>query len=82
MLDILKPHQPNALEFSRTRFASPVHTASSVVTSWSTALALLVIFLLGVFLGRVAGVSWLYSGIRTLLVALLTAALIYLLAGR
>lgn len=46
------------------------------------AVALLAIFLLGVFLGRVAGVSWLYSGIRTLLVALVTAALIYLLAGR
>ncbi len=46
------------------------------------AVALLAIFLLGVFLGRVAGISWLRSGIRTLLVALVTAALIYLLAGR
>lgn len=51
----------------------PLHAAIAV--------ALLIIFLLGVFLGRVAGVSWLYSGIRTLLVALLTAALIYLFAG-
>lgn len=51
----------------------PLHAAITV--------AFLVIFLLGVFLGRVAGVSWLYSGIRTLFVALLTAALIYLLAG-
>jgi len=43
--------------------------------------ALLLIFLLGVFLGRISGVSWLYSGVQTLLVAVVTAALIYLLAG-
>ena len=43
-------------------------------------MALLAIFLLGVFLGQVAGIFWLHSGIRTLLVALFTAALIYLLA--
>jgi len=43
--------------------------------------ALLLIFLLGVFLGRIAGISWLRSGIQTLLVAVMTAALIYLLAG-
>lgn len=43
--------------------------------------ALACIFLLGVFLGRVAGKSWLRSGLRTLIVALITAALIYLLAG-
>jgi predicted membrane protein (TIGR00267 family) len=52
---------------------SPLHAAIGV--------ALLAIFLLGVFLGRVAGVPWLRSGIRTLLVALVTAALIYLFAG-
>lgn len=43
--------------------------------------ALLLIFLLGVFLGRVAGVSWLRSGIKTLLVAVVTAVLIYLFVG-
>jgi predicted membrane protein (TIGR00267 family) len=43
-------------------------------------MALILIFLLGVFLGRIAGISWLHSGIRTLLVALLTAVLIYLFA--
>jgi predicted membrane protein (TIGR00267 family) len=43
--------------------------------------ALLLIFLLGVFLGRVAGVSWLRSGIKTLLVAVMTAVLIYLFVG-
>jgi predicted membrane protein (TIGR00267 family) len=44
------------------------------------AVALLSVFLLGAFLGRVAGVSWLHSGLRTLLIALATAALIYLFA--
>ncbi len=43
--------------------------------------ALLLIFLLGVFLGRIAGTSWLRSGIQTLLVAVVTAVLIYLFAG-
>ena len=42
--------------------------------------ALALIFLLGVFIGRIAGISWLRSGIQTLLVAVITAALIYLLA--
>ncbi len=45
------------------------------------AMALLLIFLLGVFLGNISGVSWLRSGIQTLLVAVLTMALIYLFAG-
>jgi VIT1/CCC1 family predicted Fe2+/Mn2+ transporter len=44
-------------------------------------IALLLIFFLGVFLGRIAGISWLRSGIQTLLVAVVTAALIYLFAG-
>ena len=47
----------------------------------AVAIALLLIFLLGVFLGSIAGVSWLRSGMRTLLVAIFTAALIYLFAG-
>jgi predicted membrane protein (TIGR00267 family) len=47
----------------------------------SIATALLVTFLLGVFLGRVAGIAWWMSGIRTLLLALVTAALIFLIAG-
>jgi predicted membrane protein (TIGR00267 family) len=45
------------------------------------AIALALIFLLGVLLGRIAGISWLLSGIQTLLVAVITAALIYLFAG-
>ena len=44
-------------------------------------IALVLIFLLGVLLGRIAGISWLHSGIQTLLVAVVTAALIYLFTG-
>lgn len=44
-------------------------------------IALLIIFLLGVFLGNISGISWLRSGMQTLFVAVLTMALIYLLAG-
>ena len=40
--------------------------------------ALIIIFLLGVFLGRVGGTFWLWSGLQSLAVALLTAGLIYL----
>jgi predicted membrane protein (TIGR00267 family) len=52
---------------------SPLHAAIII--------ALLLIFLLGAFLGRISGISWLLSGIQTLLVALVTAVLIYLFAG-
>ena len=45
------------------------------------AVTVLLIFLLGVFLGNIAGVSWLRSGVQTLLVAIVTVALIYLFAG-
>ena len=47
----------------------------------SVLIALFLIFFLGVFLGRVAGISWLRSGIQTLLVAVVTALLIYLFVG-
>lgn len=42
--------------------------------------ALVLIFMLGVFVGRIAGVSWFRSGIRTMLVAVVTSGLIYLFA--
>lgn len=45
------------------------------------AIALLLIFFLGVFLGRIAGVSWLRSGVQTVLVAIVTITLIYLFSG-
>jgi len=40
-------------------------------------MALLVIFLLGVFLGRVSGVSWWRSGLQTVLIAAVTMGLVY-----
>jgi len=43
--------------------------------------ALLIVFLLGAYLGRIAGISWLKSGAQTLLIAVVTVALIYLLEG-
>ena len=52
---------------------SPLHAAIVI--------ALLLIFLLGVLLGRISGISWLRSGMQTLLVALVTAVLIYLFAA-
>ena len=45
------------------------------------AIAALLIFVLGTLLGRIAAVSWWGSGIRTVLVAAVTVALIYLLTG-
>jgi predicted membrane protein (TIGR00267 family) len=41
--------------------------------------ALFIIFLLGVFLGRIGGTFWLWSGLQSLAVALITVGLIYLL---
>lgn len=52
---------------------SPLYAAIGV--------ALLLLFLLGVFLGRISGISWLRSGLQTLLIAVITAALIYLITG-
>jgi len=43
------------------------------------AVALVIIFLLGVFLGRVGGTFWLWSGLQSLAVALVTVVLIYLI---
>ncbi|MBE9487120.1 MAG: hypothetical protein IMY82_08125 [Chloroflexi bacterium] len=43
-------------------------------------LALSILFLLGVFLGRTSGTNWLWAGLRTLFIATVTSGLIYLLA--
>jgi len=43
-------------------------------------LAFVMLFLLGVFVGKVGGEFWLWTGMRTLLIALVTTALILLLA--
>jgi predicted membrane protein (TIGR00267 family) len=41
--------------------------------------ALVLIFLLGVFLGQIGGIFWLWAGLRTLLIAIVTIALIAML---
>lgn len=43
-------------------------------------IAMSIIFLLGVFLGRIGGTFWLWSGLQSLAVASATVGLIYLLA--
>ena len=43
------------------------------------AIGLTIVFFLGVFLGRVSGIFWLWSGLRTLLIALATCGIIMLL---
>jgi predicted membrane protein (TIGR00267 family) len=52
----------------------PLEPLSSAIAT-----AFLCIFGLGVFLGKVAGTSWLWSGIKTLLIALATMLLILML---
>lgn len=41
------------------------------------AAALMILFFLGIVIGRIQGTFWLWSGLRTLIIALLTAILIY-----
>lgn len=43
------------------------------------ATALMVLFFLGIVIGRIQGAFWLWSGLRTLIIALVTAILIYIL---
>ena len=45
------------------------------------ALAFIVIFLLGVFLGHVGGGFWLWSGLRTVLIAVATALIVMVVGG-
>ena len=47
----------------------------------SFGVAFLIIFLLGIFLGRISQTFWLWSGLRTVAVAATTGALIVLVAG-
>jgi len=54
-------------------FISPVYVSIIIAVS--------LIFLLGVFLGRISNISWLRSGAQTLLIALVTILLIYLFVG-
>jgi len=54
-------------------FVAPIYASIIIAVS--------LIFLLGVFLGRISSVSWLRSGIQTLLIAVVTMLLIYLFVG-
>jgi predicted membrane protein (TIGR00267 family) len=45
-------------------------------------IAFIIIFLLGVLLGKVSGTFWLFSGLRTLLIGLITCVTIFLLTSR
>ncbi len=47
----------------------------------SIGIAALVIFVLGILLGRIADVSWVRSGMRTVAIAAFTVALIYIFTG-
>jgi predicted membrane protein (TIGR00267 family) len=46
------------------------------------AVALTLVFLLGVYIGRISGTFWLWAGLRTLAVAALTAGLVALVSPR
>jgi len=45
----------------------------------SIIIAFAILFLLGIFIGKISQTFWLWSGIRTLLIALTTIALIYII---
>jgi predicted membrane protein (TIGR00267 family) len=47
---------------------------------FAIAMAFMLVFLLGIFLGRISGLFWLWSGIKTLLIALITSVLIFLVS--
>ncbi len=57
-------------------FYLPLTPLSSAIS-----MAVMLIFLLGVFLGRIAEISWFRSGMQTLLIASATVFLIYLFTG-
>jgi hypothetical protein len=48
----------------------------------SQLMALVTVFLIGVFLGRASGTMWIWAGLRTLAVAAATMLLIALLSPR
>ena len=64
------------LWLSNAGISLPLSPLSSAIAT-----ALVLIFLLGVFLGRIAEISWLRSGSQTLLIASATVFLIYLFTG-
>ena len=61
-------------KFTHFLLLSPIELSISV--------ALFVIFCLGIFLGKISGQFWLLSGFRTLLITLVTAAIILLVVQK
>lgn len=62
-------------------WAAPLFEPLSLLPLESAfALALMMIFLLGVYLGQISHTFWLWAGLRTLLIAVATTALIFLLS--
>ena len=61
---------------------SAADAPAPVLFDTAIGIAFMLIFLLGVFLGRVAGSYWLWSGLRTLAIALVTAGIILLVAPK
>jgi predicted membrane protein (TIGR00267 family) len=59
-------------------FQRSASLATPALFDTAIAVALALIFLIGTFVGRVGGMFWLWSGLRTLAIALLTAGLILL----
>lgn len=65
---------------------SPIWLASLAINlpiaplQLSIMVALVVLFLLGIYLGRISGVYWLWAGIRALAIALVTGAIIIFLS--
>lgn len=55
-------------------FALPLEPLESALAT-----ALIILFFLGIVIGRIQGSFWLWSGLRTLSIALLTAIIIYLI---
>jgi predicted membrane protein (TIGR00267 family) len=62
------------LWFASSGVTLPVEPLKAAIVT-----AFIVLFLLGTIIGRIRGSHWLWSGIRTLLIAVLTAVIIYIL---
>lgn len=61
-------------------FSSALQTLPIEPLQLAMFLAFVIIFLLGMLLGRVSGSFWLFSGLRTLVIGLLTCLIIFLLS--
>ncbi len=64
------------LWLSEAGIALPLTALESAIVT-----AFLTLFMLGVLLGRVSGQFWLWSGLRTLIIALITAGIVLLLGS-